>query len=465
MVVLLYLYKLGISLPNNCTELYHHFICSTICRHLSKFGNPLTSNIINLIDLPEPCNRIIQQLSELSLKALNNNKLIFTLDDIIAACPDIATIPGAINGFGLLQAVQHCGLYAKTMTLNFIHFTIQEFLAAYYISHLPPDKELKVIEANFWRNLHFNTFSMYTSLTKGQRPSFKQFLSGGNIAITISQEFLKDELKCLRLYHCFNEASDRMMCNTIEQAEVFHNKIIYLGHTTLTASDMECISVFLTSSLKKEWVWLNFRNCHIQDKGLNIMYRILHHSSGIVVNQLWLINNGLTAESSSLISELTVKCKIKILWINDNYSIGEDQQLYAMLTNPSNTLEKLYIMDIHLSSWGARKLFNAVKDNNKLKRLNIDYNDITDDACDAITTALERNRCLVKLSMSYNPLNSKAIMNIGRCLEVNNTLQFLGFPKCPQDVQENIRSLQEVINKKREIRGCKVKLQIEFNCI
>ena len=59
MVVLVYLYKLGIALPRNSTELYNHFICSTICRHLSKFGNPLTHNLIDLTDLPEPYSRII----------------------------------------------------------------------------------------------------------------------------------------------------------------------------------------------------------------------------------------------------------------------------------------------------------------------------------------------------------------------------------------------------------------------
>ena len=149
MVILLYLYKMEIPLPKNATELYHHFICSTICRHLSKFGIPLTGDITDLTNLPEPSNRIIKQLSKLSLEALNNNKLIFTLNEIIAACPDIAAIPGAINGFGLLQAVQHFGLHAKTMTLNFIHFIVQEFLAAHYISHLPPNEELKVITNSF----------------------------------------------------------------------------------------------------------------------------------------------------------------------------------------------------------------------------------------------------------------------------------------------------------------------------
>ena len=462
MVVLLYLYKLGIALPKNSTELYRHFICSTISRHLSKFAKPLTHDITDLTDLPEPYNRIIQQLSKLSLEALNNNKLIFTLHELTAACPDIAAIPGAINGFGLLQAVQHFGLYAKTMTLNFIHFTIQEFLAAHYIAHLPPNEELKAIEANFWSAIHFNMFAIYISLTKGQRSSFKTFLSGGNEAIAIADKFLKHQLTCLRLYKCFNEAEDYKMCQTIERAEIFKSKVINLRGTTLTASDMECISLFLTSSFNKEWKRLDLSNCHIQDKGLNILYRGLRHSNDVTIDVLWLDINGLTSKSSSLISELTVKCKVKVLWINGNDTIGEDQQLYSMLTNPSTELEQLTMYNTRLSSRGARALFTSIMKNNKLKELSIDRNAITDDACDVITTALQRNSCLVELYMYSNRLSSEAIINIVRCLEVNNTLQLLWLPDCPQAIQQNIRSLQEVVNKKRESRGCQVKLEIRY---
>ena len=461
MVVLLYLYKLGIALPKNSTELYRHFICSTICRHLSKFAKPLT-NITDLTDLPEPYSRIIQQLSKLSLEALNNNKLIFTLYELTAACPDIATIPDAINGFGLLQAVQHFGLYAKTMTLNFIHFTIQEFLAAHHVAHLPPNEELKVIEANFWRENHLNMFSIYISLTKGQRSSFKTFLSGGNEAIAIADKFLKDRLKCFRLYKCFNEAKDYKMCQTIERAQIFKSKEIILWGITLTASDMECISLFLTSSFNKEWKRLNLISCHIQDKGLNILYRGLRHINDVTIDVLWLHHNGLTRQSSSLISELTVKCKVKILGIIGNDTIGEDQQLYSMLTNPSTELEQLHMGTTSLSSRGTRALFTSIMKNNKLKELHIDNNAITDDACDVITTALQRNSCLVTLGMYGNPLSSEAIINIVRCLEVNNTLQLLRLPDCPQAIHENIRSLQEIVNKKRESRGCQVKLVIYY---
>ena len=468
MVVLLYLYKLGIALPRNSTQLYHHFICSTICRHLSKSGTPLTQDVTDLTDLPEPYNRIIQQLSKLSLQALNNNKLIFTLPEITAACPDIATIPGAINGFGLLQAVQHFGLHAKTMTLNFIHFTIQEFLAAHYISHLPPNKELKVIEAYFWSDIHFNMFTIYISLTKGHRFSFKTFLSGGFLrklfsgGNAISHKFLTDQLKCLRLYRCFNEAEDYKICKTIEQAEIFNSKEISLVGTTSTASDIECISLFLTSSSNKQWKELNLWACYIQDKGLNILYRGLRHSSDVTTDYLVLSNNGITRRSASLLSELTVKCKVKRLWIGGNDTIGEDQQLYSMLTNPSTELEQLYMWNTSLSSRGAISLFTAVKKNNKLKKLHIADNAITDYACDVITTALQSNSCLVTLSMRGNPLSSEAIINIVQCLEVNNTIQLLRLPDCPQGIQENITSLQEVVNKKRESRGCQVKLKIRY---
>ena len=305
-------------------------------------------------------------------------------------------------------------------------------------------------------------FSVYISLTKGQRPSFKTFLSGGNKAITISPEFLKDQLKCLQLYRHFNEADDHIMCRTIEQAPVFNDRIITPGSTTLTASNVECVSLFLTSSFNKEWCWLNLYGCYIQDKGLHILYRALCHSTDVTINNLWLILNGLTSQSASLIGEIAVKCKIKDLNISMNNHIGENQQLYSMLTNPSNTLESLDMQFTLLSSKAAIILFTGLKLNDKLKGLYISYNNITDDACVAITAALERNNCLVKLDMYGNPLSSKAMLDIVQCLEVNNTLQHLGLPKCPEEVQKNIRSLQQVLNKRRERQGCQMNLEIEF---
>ena len=457
LVVLVYLYKQGNFLPKNHAELYNYFVCLTICRHLAKRGHRLQGNITKLTDLPEPYNKIIQQLSKLSLEALNDDKLIFTFDELKAACPDITAIPGAIEGFGLLQVVEHFGLTGTRKTINFLHFSIQEYLAAHHITNLPADEELRIIKEKFWSNIHFNMFCIYLSLTKGQRPSFKHFLCGGNKAIAISDEFLNNHLQCLHLYRCFHEAGDVDICKTIERSVIFSNKEIDLSFTGLTASDVECVTVFLTSSFHKKWVTLNLSNCYIEDSGLHILHRGLLHSSNITVNDMWLRYNNLTTRSSSLISDITIMCKVKKLGISGNFTVGENEQLYSMLTNPGTTVEKLYMDNTKLSSRAAIALFVSLKHNNYLKELSIAINEITDDVYDAMANTLERNSCLVLLHMNRNPLTAEAIVNT---LNANNKLEQLGLPKFPEDIKERITSLQQVINKKRESRGCSVKLKI-----
>ena len=456
MVILLYLYKQGIPFPKSSSQLYHHFVCLTICRHLSKFGITFTHDITDLTDLPGPYNRIIMQLARLSLMALNRRKLIFALDEITEICPDIAAIPGAINGFGLLQAVQHFGLYTKAMTFNFIHFTIQEFLAAHYMVNLPLYKEIVIIQKYFWSDIHFNMFSMYMALTKGQRLAFKQFLSQ-NQNIT---KFLQNQLLCLRLYRYFSEANDYSMCETIQQARFFSHKIISLRNTNLNNSDMDCIALFLIS-IRKEWVGLNLWNCYIQDLGLYFLYRGLHQSN-VVINELWLGSNSLTTQSSSMISKIVLNCEVKVLGLAVNDTVGESLHIYNMLTHQNSMIQELNMNNTNLSSTAAINLFTALKDNRKLKVLNIIDNAIGNDACDAIVASLEKNSCLAKLYMYGNLMTSDALIRIVQSLQANNTLEFLGLAYCHEYAKAKMQLCENAINEKRKSQGCIVKLNLEF---
>ena len=207
---------------------------------------------------------------------------------------------------------------------------------------------------------------------------------------------------------------------------------------------------------------LDLSLCYIQDHSLRILHHGLLQCSDVTIDNLWLYNNGLTAQSSPLISDIAMKCKVKELGISGNYITGEDQQLYAMLTNSYTMLEQLNMSNSRLSSKGAISLFNALTDNNKLKELNIAINDITDDACDAITTALKKNSCLVKLSMWSNPLTGEAMINlVNDCLKVNKTLAQLQLPLYHGETKKRISSLQEVINKNRKSHGYKLQLVID----
>ena len=479
MVILIFLYKQGISLPNNSTEIYNHFICLTICRHLAKYGHRLDNNITDLTNLPDPCNTVIQQLSMLSLEALNNNKLVFTFNEIKKACPNIEGIPGAINGFGLLQAVQHCGLTGRTMTFNFLHSTIQEFLAAHHVTNLSPSKELKILNKNFWSDIHFNMFAIYITLTKGHRPSFKQFIKpslvqqfkGFLTGTEVLNRFLDDKLKCLRLFRCCYEAGNKEICQSIETAKSFNCKKICINissdklvHTRLLPGDVECVTVFLTCSSCKEWKELNLCLCYIRDHGIHI----LHHGlkcCDVTITTLWLNNNGFTESSSFAISDIAIRCRVKVLNISGNKTVGENEKLYSLISDSSSVVEKLYMYSTELSSNGAIKLFNALSVGMNLRVLWISNNNITDDACDAITIAMKKNTSLIELWMYSNPISEECAQLIVQALLQNNSLQQLSLPIYPENVKQKIRLLADEVNKKRESCHHQVKLEIKFNSV
>ena len=173
MTILLFLYKHKEErpLPTNSTGLYNLFICLTICRHLAKSGDSLKEEIKDLDSLPKHCREIINQLSKFAFEALSKNQLVFTLVEVKKYCPSIEK---AINGFGLLQAVEYFGSTSKSLSFNFIHFSIQEFLAARYVISLPSKKEFSILQENFWNNeTYLNMFDIYVALTNGQHASFK----------------------------------------------------------------------------------------------------------------------------------------------------------------------------------------------------------------------------------------------------------------------------------------------------
>ena len=388
------------------------------------------------------------------------------------ACPDIVVIPGAINGFGVLQAIQHFGLTGKTMTFNFLHFSIQEFLAAHYVANLSPSDELRILKEKFWSDIHSNMFAMYITLTKGQRPSFKQFIKPSlghwikglvkGEEVAISNEFLDTHLKCIRLFQCFFEAGDKQICKFIENARTFNSEIINVENTRLSPIDVEHVTVFITCSLHKEWKELNMRGAHIQDHGIRLLHRGLANCD-VAIETVRLDWNSLTKFSSFAISDITIRCRVKVLIINGNKTISEDERLYSIISDPSSILEELHMNYTKLSSNAAVKLFAALRENRKLKVLNTSNNNITDEACSAFTAAIKMNASLAKLRIYDNPISGQCAHFIIQALQFNNTLQLIYFNHdYPDDIMERIMLAAEEVNKKRETCNCQVKLKLKF---
>ena len=423
MTILLHLFKKMKQLPSNQTELYNNFICLTICHFLRKSRINLAMNLLHINNLPEYYKNIILNLGKLSLQGINGNKLIFSMSDIKEVFPDIDESSNLIHGFGLLQAVQHFGMTQTELSFNFIHASVQEFLAAFQISALPYNEELMLLKEKFWVKSYQNTWMMYVGITHGQKKAFKQFLAGEiSVSSGIASSFLEDPIKCIHMFQCFKEVSDHIQCSVIDNAKIFENNTLDLHGVTLLPRDMEAVSVFLAHSKKQQWDKLDFLLCNMGDTGCNILQSALCNTMTLTLNELNLADNHLSTSSSKFITDITLNKGITALYLQGNHLQDGD---YLQILAQSGTLEELDISENEIQMDGAVRIFKALK-YSCLKKLILTNNGITKGAADEIGLGLTTNNTLEVLGLSHNKLQSTGVVGIMYSLNKDNkTLKIL----------------------------------------
>ena len=470
MTVLLWLFNIGASLPNSLTELYNSFILHTVIRHI-KLANTKAEikNVTDIDSLPKQYKKVLQKISALCLKAMDGEKLkiVFTLEEVKEACPKINEVPGGINCFGLLQAIEHYSSESTMVTsLSFIHFSVQEFLAAYHIASLPPKKELHYIQENFWSDLHSNVFAMYVGLTKGQRPSFKTYLSSFGKSTTFPTMFLgktqsgrkianklfEDERKCLTLFHCFYEANDPEGCDTIAK-NFYASKMITLHKTgtPLLPNSLQCLKLFLAKSSNKQWLVLNMTHCCIGDAGISALHQILAKTNkDISIDEIILSDNSLTVQAIQEITEIAISCNANVLDLS--FNCIENGTLFEKLTLAISTLQNLDLSYNKLTSDGAIAFFSSLRMNKHitLKELQINSNSIDDRAVEEISHFLRENVSLDVLRIYGNQFSEDSMNRMVNSLKENNTLRELMLTTCSDQLRQQLKSVEKLINSTRK---------------
>ena len=164
------------KLPSRLTELYKLFLVMTLERQNMKEDEMYTSSDTPLLDdnsktlstmLPDiPINAIgtVFLLCRLSFcgffnwhvdmqekywnyeKKWKDPKIIFTIKDLKQCGIEVTS---QFDGHGLLKATHVHEVPRDTSTYNFSHLTIQEFLSSLYISLLPQQEQLRIINEHF----------------------------------------------------------------------------------------------------------------------------------------------------------------------------------------------------------------------------------------------------------------------------------------------------------------------------
>ena len=476
LAILLYLFKFQSKLPETLTEMNESFILHTIYRSLTKHQVlPVDTNIVSIKDLPENILEIVNRLSKLAFVGLQNNQLVFSHADIKRNCSEIESdITGAFSGFGLLQVVQHFPRKGAgtTVSFNFLHFTMQEYLAALHVSNItvfPVERQLSLMKETFWNETYNFMWMMYAGINGINSQTLVRFLyriqpGADDNRLKLSSKIKSDKLKCLYLFQCFMEAK----CEEIpsEISFMFNNKINFRSVQLLPHHISSLILYISKHSVQLQS--LNLRDCHIGDIGM----RMLEHfftanpdkATGMKYidlfgnNSLLLWNvfcamfgkqNLTKLKWSSLklggmhvedIANVMNNNKtVQSLNISDNHFQDKDAERISQVLTNNTTLQKLDFLNNNITTKGAIAVSELMQNSITLKCLKLSWNDyfintnhskvslsqklIKDVGAKIVSKVLCNNENVIKLDLSCNNISGTGAGSISECIKINKSLQ------------------------------------------
>ena len=404
LTVLLFLFQQG-NLPETLTEMNESFILHTVYRHMEKHDLP-TSCVVKLDTFPKTVYDIIYKLSKLAFQALLKNQLVFTFDEVKKVCPEVDTTPGALNGFGLLQAVQHYATKGAgtTISFNFLHLTIQEFLASWYISHCTTEQQVELLQQSFINTQSYDDVSkwdeidnsiarmwqMYVGIVGVNCDAWVQFTTKCNLSLSE----IKDPLRYLYYFQCLLEGRSKDM-HLITSP--FKNNTIQIVSGLLLPYHIALLCSFLSNSTEK-WKSFSFFGNHMGDVGIKLLSDFLLSNGKILVDvcTLDLSLNGLTSNSTTAISNII----------------------------QGNTLQKLDLSCNELGDRTVGEISQVLKVNSTLKTLTLSLNVIGVEGAKSLATALYHNQTLEHLYIDDNAIMDDGVIAISECFKIsgsNNT--------------------------------------------
>ena len=449
MAIIVYLCLLG-SLPPTATKMYGSFILHTICRHLKRVGTiPKDTSVTQIEKLPQSVCEALQQLQKVAFDGLVNDKIVFTVEELPVLCKDDPTCYGLLQSTECYSAEE---IGTPTQSFNFLHLGIQEYFAAKYVTTSPEDEVYTLLKESFIVTDYLdpdsksvrlsNMWILYCGITSGQCKTLRHYLTtygkpsqqGASYSQSISddepfsQDILKEQVKVLSLFQCFQEAQDKELCkvlsNNIGMISDINIGMIDISDHRLLPHQVVSLGFFLSKSHKKWWL-LNLSECYIGDLGISIIHQYL---CGDKVNKQEIIEinldvNDLTGASSHLIADIISTFHTRVLHMNFNKITCTSQEAVA-ISDMMICLEQLDISCNELGDHEAELLSEGITNTKTLRVLNIDYNNIGPSGATAIANALTNNTSLEELHLNGDFGRNGAIA-LGDAITNNKKLNIL----------------------------------------
>ena len=290
---------------------------------------------------------------------------------------------------------------------------------------------------------HYNSHVLPSGHTTNNWSSYQRISNTG----TISQDILKDSVKVLYLFQCFQEAQDNVLCEVLSKS--FDDGIINIRGHRLLPHQVVSLGFFLSRSHRK-WKELNLCQCLIGDHGMSILHQYLcgDKSNKWEITNIDLFDNKLTGASSHLIGDIISHLQPHTLELGHNNITNVRDISTAVITtstvkvldmggndltaqeaiaifNIIKCLEELNINCSFLGDHEAELLSEGITNTKTLRVLDISDNNIGPSGTTAIANALSNNTSLEELNMSNNPIGLDGAKALGSAIINNKKLKKL----------------------------------------
>ena len=289
------------KLPSTLTELYRLFIVMILQREVVKgcsvkkltVGDNVEVTLCQMLaGIPKEAVGIVYLLCKLAYYAFfksysdreeedkygfglverwKDPKIIFTESDLTESGIEVTS---EFDGFGLLKSTHTYQLIRDTVTYNFLHLTVQEFLCSLYMSTLSQQEQLKLLSE------HFSDY-----------PNVMIFLCG--LTGLASNEMFKFICSKLSLSYVITAVRCVYESNHSDPSQLTSPFTLDMSHNTLSPYDCLCLSWLLSYFPVSH---LEMRDCHIEDTGAKLLVRHYpsNNTTGQLLEKLDLWDNNLT---------------------------------------------------------------------------------------------------------------------------------------------------------------------------
>ena len=298
----------GYVLPDTLTELYSQLIIHLAKRQAKLWNDHSLSGRINsLASLAQPAAHQLHALSEMAYNCLMQEKpkLVFYEDDLDKL--PFYSHEKETQTLGLVATVNSYSLYDNKLNYQFIHLTLQEFLAAWWIANNLSQEEqgaffydnqcndqlrlvlvflagISKLEAQQYSRV-FQIKINFTDKTDFEFPKFENHPdSEKEQQLTSVNYHLEAQRFLLRILY-LHEAHNNELCCTLSEAVAHH--VIDLHRTRLTLFHCSALGYVLAHS-SCSWEALNLPVHGLSDQSIHVLSTSCGATAGSKVQSLTL---------------------------------------------------------------------------------------------------------------------------------------------------------------------------------